>query len=182
MKHEIKKNKLLLMIIAFVVSIDFIIAFYFVANFHGDIYGRAEAYVVDIKSENNRAIVSSDIIDVLYDFQSSHPKYRLMATDFNGTVSHKFAQRIENRADQYMVFFYFEDIDMAFSCITEVTSQNHPLVKLYAVNDGSVFRNWERINNYKEISCKKNKVMKRKFETEILDSLGIDWRHKMVWD
>ena len=81
-----------------------------------------------------------------------------------------------------MVFFYFEDINMVFSCITDVTPQNHPLIKLYAVNDGPVFRHWERINNFKEISYKKNKMVKKKFETEILDSLGVKWRHKRFWD
>ena len=75
-----------------------------------------------------------------------------------------------------------KDINLTFSCVTEVTSKNHPLIKLYAINEGSVFRQWERINNYKEISRKKNKVMKKKFETEILDDLGVKWRHRRFWD
>ena len=60
-----------------------------------------------------------------------------------------------------------KDINITFSCVTEVTSQNHPLIKLYAINEGPVFRHWERINNYKEISRKKNKVMKKKDENFI---------------
>jgi len=34
----------------------------------------------------------------------------------------------------------------------------------------------------KKYLMKKNKTVKKKFETEILDNLGIKWRHKKVWD
>lgn len=155
----------------------------FVATFHGDTYGKSEAYVIEINSNtNDRFLISADIIDLLYGFQSLHPQFKLMHTDTQGNIYHKFSNKIDNRNDQYLVFFYMKDINMTFSCITEVTSRNHPLIKFYAVNEGPVFRHWERINNYKEISHKKNRVMKKKFETEILDSLGVKWRHKRFWD
>ena len=105
-----------------------------------------------------------------------------MYTDIQGNTYHNFSYKIDNRNDQYLVFFYMGDVNMTFSCITEVTSSNHPLIKLYAINEGPVFRHWERINYYKEISRKKNKVMKKKFEIEILDNLGVKWRRRRLWD
>lgn len=168
-------------IIALVVHIAYSI--YFVATFHGDVYGKAEAYVIDIGTfENRKYTTSSDIIDLLYKFQTLHPQYKLMATDSAGKLYHNFSEKIENRADQYIVMFYFEDIDMIFCCVTEVTKRNNPLIKLFWVNKGAIIRNPKEINNYEEISRKENKAMKEKFETEILDSLGVEWRHKMFWD
>lgn len=158
-------------------------ACFFVATFHGDTYGKSEAYVIDINTNtSDRPLNSADILDLLYGFQSSHPQFKLMDTDTQGNIYHNFSDKIDNRNDQYLVFFYMKDINLTFSCVTEVTSKNHPLIKLYAINEGSVFRHWERINNYKEISRKKNKVMKKKFETEILDDLGVKWRHRRFWD
>lgn len=154
---------------------------FFVATFHGDTYGKSEAYVIDINA-NDGILNSADIVDLLYDFQSSHPQFKLMNTDTQGNTYHNFSDKIDNRNDQYLFFFYMGDIYMTFSCITEVTSHNHPLIKLYAINEGPVFRHWDRINNYKELSLKKNKMMKKKFETEILDNLGVKWRHKRLWE
>ena len=158
-------------------------ACFFVATFHGDTYGKSEAYVIDIDTNvSDKHLNSAAIIDLLYGFQSANPQFKLMDTDPQGNIYHNFSDKIDNRNDQYLVFFYMEDINMVFSCITEVTSQNHALIKLYAINEGSVFRHWERINNYKEISRPKNKAMKKKFETEILDHLGVKWRHKRFGD
>ncbi len=183
MKHLTNILKVVLLVIAIVLFSYFIYACWFVANFHGDTYGKSEAYVLDIGTyENGKYITSSDIVDLLYDFQTSHPKYRLMATDHEGKLYHDFSDKIENRADQYMVMFYFEDIDMIFCCVTEVTKRNNPLIKLFYVNNGSIIRNPEEINNFNEISRSKNKAMKKKFETEILDNLGVEWRHKRFWD
>jgi len=154
-------------------------ACWFVANFHGDTYGKAESYVLENIPQKRFYVMSSDIVDLLHDFQCLHPQYRLMEMNSQGEEYHKFSRKIENRSDQYMVHFYFEDIDMTCSCITEVSSRNHTLVKLYAVSEGKNFDSCKRINNYREISRKENKMIKKKFETEILDNLGVKWKHKM---
>lgn len=183
MEYSRKIIKYLLFVIAIGMLAYLLYSCWFVATFHGDTYGKSEAYVIDINSNmDDKYFDSSDIVDLLYDFQCSHTQYQLMNTNVNGDIYYDFSHKIANRTDQYMVFFYFEDINMVFSCITEVTSRNHTLIKLYAVNEGSVFRHWERINNYEEISYEKNKMVKKKFETEILDSLGIKWRQKKIWD
>lgn len=183
MKYLKNILKLILLIVTTGTFVYLIYACWFVATFHGDIYGKAEAYVVDIETcENGKFVMSSDIVDLLYEFQNVHPQYRLMDTDREGKLYHSFSDKIDTRVDQYTVMFYFEDIDMIFCCITAVTNKNNPLIKLFYVNEGTIIRNPKKINNYKEISRKKNRVMKKKFETEILDSLGVKWRHKRFWD
>lgn len=183
MKFLINILKFVFPVIAIGTFVYLIYACWFVATFHGDIYGKAEAYVIDIETyENGKFATSSDILDLLYEFQSLHPQYRLMDTDRDGIIYHNFSDKIDNREDQYTVMFYFEDIDMIFCCVTAVTNKNNPLIKLFYVNEGSIVRHPEEINNYKEISRKKNKVMKKKFETEILDNLGVKWRHRRFWD
>ena len=102
--------------------------------------------------------------------------------DTNGEKYHHFSIAMDDRAKQQMCFFYFEDLNMTISCITEVSEHNKPLVKLYAINEGTIFREWKRINNFKEISHKKNNLIKKKFETEVLDNLGVKWRHKRFCD
>lgn len=183
MKYLTNILKFTLLFIAIIGVTYLIYICWFVATFHGDIYGKAEAYVIDIETyEHGGLVTSSDIVDLLYEFQTSHPQYQLMDADREGKLYHKFSDKIENRADQYTVMFYFEDIDMTFCCVTEVTNRNNPLIKLFYVNKGSIIRNPEKINNFNEISRKKNKAMKKKFETEILDNLGVSWRHKRFWD
>ena len=151
-----KSIKVLLCIVVVGTLLYVVWAFFFVATFHGDTYGKSEAYVIDINTNtSDKPLNSADIIDLLYDFQSLHPQYKLMDTDIQGNTYHNFSYKIDNRNDQYLVFFYMGDVNMTFSCITEVTSSNHPLIKLYAINEGPVFRHWERINYYKEISRKK---------------------------
>ncbi|MGI6291580.1 MAG: hypothetical protein ACOXZH_04050 [Bacteroidales bacterium] len=53
---------------------------------------------------------------------------------------------------------------------------------MYAVNDGVIFRGWRGINNYKEITRKENRMIKKKFEKEILDRLGVKWKRKRWWN
>lgn len=175
--------KCVFIIVSIMIFAGIIWSLWFVANFHGDTYGKSEAYVINLNTkEDSRIVTSSDIVDFLFTFQNSHPQYQLININSKGEKYHYFSDKIENRREQYMVFFYFEDIDMTFSCITEVTSRNNSLIKLYAVNKSTIFRHWERVNNYKEISRKTNKKIKKKFETEILDNLGVKWRYKRFWD
>lgn len=54
--------------------------------------------------------------------------------------------------------------------------------KDYNGKDNYDYQSTWRINYYEEISRKKNKVMKKKFEAEILDNLGVKWRHRRLWD
>jgi len=179
-----RKSKIPKIIIGVAIGIMagvFFWALSFVASFHGDPYGKAEAYLIDIQ-KNGDYCATSDILDVLYGFQCSHPSYRVMDIDTNGEKYHHFSTAMDDREKQQMCFFYFEDMDMTISCISEISDHNKPLVRLYAVNEGNIFREWKRINDFKEISRKKNNQIKKKFETEVLDNLGVKWRHKRFCD
>jgi len=181
MSYLSKTFKALMFISAGTVVSMIIWALGFVAFFHGDTYGKSEAYVIDTLNDSVFSS-ASDIVELLYRFQCSHPNYQVIDVDTYGGKYHNFSNKIENRTNQYMCFFYFKDINTTFSCIAEISAHNNPLVKLYAINEGPIFKDWKRINNHKEISLKKNKQMKKKFETEVLDSLGVTWRHKRFWD
>lgn len=70
-------------------------------------------------------------------------------------------------------------MDITISCIVGQSSNNSVFIKLYAVSDGVNFAKLKQINNFKEISYKENRTVKQKFENEILDHLGVKWKHKI---
>lgn len=73
MKYLIKTLKFVLVIIAIAIFAVIIWSVWFVATFHGDTYGKAEAYVIDIGTyEKVKYTTSSDIVDLLYEFQTLH--------------------------------------------------------------------------------------------------------------
>jgi hypothetical protein len=154
---------------------------WFVANFHGDKYKDAETYVITEDKIGTTTINTEKIIDMLYKFQYTYPEYRLITINEKGEYYHNFIAEKGYQYNPDLIFFYFKDIDLSVSCIVEI-SKNNAVIKLYAINNGVIFRDWKRINNYKEISRKENKEIKKKFETEILDKLGIKWEHKRWWN
>ena len=157
----------------------FVWALWFVANFHGDRYKDAEPYV--ILAESNKMTLQESI-DFLYEFQSNNSKYQLITTNEKGEICHNFGHDVPNRSNLYRVYFYFKDIDITISCNVSILTRNNTSIELYAISEGVNFANWERINNYKEISHEENSMIKKKFETEILDHLGVKWRYKRWWD
>ena len=177
MKYFVKIIKCVGIIIGIIVAICFVgyfaWALWFVANFHGDSYKDAEPYVVFIENKEKDARAS---VDFLYQFQSVNPEFRLITTNRNGELYHNFSAIDGTYPD--LIFFYFKDIDKTISCIVETSTKNKFVIKLYAVSEGVNFASWERINNYKEISREENERIKKKFETEILDKLGVKWKHK----
>ena len=146
----------------------------FIANFSGNSYKYAESYVII----NNNAITEEEFIDILYKFQCNYPEYQLIDINEKGEEYHYFKAIKNYEFSPELVFFYFKDIDKTVSCIIEVSIENNVLIKLYAVNDGVIFREWKRINYYKEISRKENRKIKKKFEKEILNKLGKWKRYK----
>jgi len=49
------------------------------------------------------------------------------------------------------------------------------------MSEGVIFAEWKDVNT-KDLSRKENKAIKKKFETEILDNLGVKWRHKRWYE
>ena len=74
MKRVPKKLRVLFCTAIGIMAGFFFWALFFVASFHGDPYGKSEAYIIDIK-KNDGYCTTSDIVDVLYGFQCSHPSY-----------------------------------------------------------------------------------------------------------
>jgi len=178
MKYFIKIIKYIGIIIAICIVGFVAWALWFAINFHGDTYKDAESYVI-ITDEN---VTTQWIIDFLYEFQSIHPEYQLIGVNEKGEEYHYFKAVKSYQFNPELIFFYFKDIDKTVSCIVETSARGNALIRLYAVNEGVIFREWKRINNFKEISRKENREIKKKFETEILDQLGVKWRHKRWWD
>lgn len=158
-------------------------AFWFALNFHGDTYKDAESYVIVKNDSTEKSTMNTEnVVDVLRNFQHINPDYRLITSNEKGEDYHKFGREIPYRSNQYGVFFYFKDRDKTISCIVAISNRGNALLKLHAVSDGINFASWKRINNFKEISRKENREIKKKFETEILDHLGMKWRRKRLWD
>ena len=64
-------------------------ACFFVATFHGDTYGKSEAYVIDINTNtSDRPLNSADILDLLYGFHthllSQHTSRYLLCISLGG--------------------------------------------------------------------------------------------------
>lgn len=142
-----------------------------------------ETYVVDINRDRG-SVTATDVIDYLYVFQCSHPECRVMGVDSAGNEYHNFSPDSDKlaTAKERMVCFYLQSIDMPVSCTVEVTPRNHPIIKLYYVNEGPYVLKYVDTKNSNKIARKKNRELKKKFETEILDNLGVKWRNKRFWD
>lgn len=148
----------------------------FAVNFHGDTYNDSERYIIQI-DDSVTTTKTKWIVDLLYKFQIRNPEYQLVDIDEKGEEFHYFKSIRSSQSDIELIFFYFKDINKTVSCI--VDNSNYDIViKLYAVNEGVIFRKWKRINNFNEISRKENRDIKRKFETEILNQLGVKWKYK----
>ncbi|HPJ92197.1 MAG TPA: hypothetical protein PK662_09715 [Bacteroidales bacterium] len=164
--------------------------FEFLDEIFGNSRSLAESYlIIDTdynaitKEETINILYEEEIIDILYEFQSIHPEYRLITTNEKGEKYHEFETDTDN-ASSSLVFFYFKDIDKTVSCFPEIHIKDDAvisLIRLYAVSDGVHFRGWRGINDYKEITRKENRMIKKKFEKEILDRLGVKWKRKRWW-
>ena len=152
-------------VVCFVVFFIWIVWFGF--NFSNSSFGKAESYII---VDNNINITEREVRDILYELQSTYPEYRLIRTNGKGESYHVFGDT--NGVFPKFVFFHFKDIDKTVSCFVMISMENNVLIKLYAVDDGVIFK---RINNYNEISRKENREIKKKFETDILDKLG-EWK------
>ncbi|HQB20126.1 MAG TPA: hypothetical protein PK495_06065 [Bacteroidales bacterium] len=177
------KRKYIKYIVVFVVILIIIRSCIgFITKISGTNRSFAESYIIIDKDYN--VITEEEITDILYEFQSTYPEYRLITTNEKGEQYHYFGDTNTDGVYSNLVFFYFKDIDKTVSCFPEISIKGDAvisLIRLYAVNDGVIFRGWRGINNYKEITRKENRMIKKKFEKEILDRLGVKWKRKRWW-
>lgn len=150
-----------------------------VYNYYGDgLYSKSEPYVIAAK--DNTTISLDSLLNLFYRFQMSHPDYRLMRKNDNGELFHDF----HDKGGMYNydhVYFYYKDIDITCACFLEMLKDSTILVYLNAVYDGVDFKECRQINEHRRasderISRRENRRMKKKFETEILDGLGVKWK------
>ncbi|MDR3236577.1 MAG: hypothetical protein LBT48_07660 [Prevotellaceae bacterium] len=75
--------------------------------------------------------------------------------------------------------FFFTDIKANVGCVINVSQKAIGTPTLLSfVSYSPDGRNWKTINQRGDISREENRMIKKKFETEILDKLGVKWRHQ----
>jgi len=138
-----------------------------VCDFTNDVYRDSEAYVVEKSSD--------DLSYSIYRFKEDNPKYKLFTTNEKGEIIYFKDYSSEK---YYHVMFYFSDLNITVQCLLDYkgTDSFECQFLLYAISPGTNFGSWKDINT-KELSRDENRIIKRKFEAEILNHLG-KWKHK----
>jgi len=145
-------------------------------------YYYAEEYSTGMSCEN--------FIKKLDEFKEKYPQYKCTQTNDKGETYEKGkyysysigSANIETstRTDSsmfYSFYLHLSDIKADIHCVINVSTQNpdknnsNCIVQLTGVTYSHNWASWKTINNFKEISRKENKEIKRKFETEILQRL-----------
>ena len=141
--------------------------FIIVYNFTKDGYRNSEAYIVEKSSD--------DLSYSIYRFKEDNPKYKLFITNEKGEIIYFKDYSSEK---YYHVMFYFSDMNLTVQCLLDYKNADSlecPFL-LYSISPGTNFGSWKDINT-KDLSKDKNRMIKKKFETEILNNLG-KWKHK----
>jgi hypothetical protein len=155
-------------------------------------YVYSEDYHFDISNKK--------LIDKIINFKRAYPQYQLTANDYYEWSNDKEPIRIdyENGVYSYIIprgysdtlaknsiwfhcSFYLSDIKAKVNCVINVSKKavgTPTLLRLvsYCPDKGEC----KTINQKGEISREENKMIKKKFETEILDKLGVKWKHKRL--
>ena len=176
MKNIIKTIIIGIGVIITICIVSFLVwAFWFVANFHGDTYKSAETYIIQTSGES--------LLEKIHQFKTNNPEYILIKENRYGEKEIQEDRKDEYRPNFYHVNFYLQDYDLGISCVLDFSNNSKKSsLGLYVVSEGSRFAKWQRINNDKEISREKSQEIKKKFETDILDKLGVKWRHKRWYE
>ena len=105
-------------------------------------------------------------------FKEENPEYKLMKMSYNGELEEVMSRDTESG---YSLYFYFSDIDMTVHCVIKKGAGNPTRLGFTACSPGVNFSKWKDIN--KELPKEENAKIKKKFETEILNSIG-GWSKK----
>jgi hypothetical protein len=143
-------------------------------------YYYAERYSLPLSCNN--------AIQKINEFVDNYPEYKCMQTNEKGEtydsgIFYHYAANggsvySKSRTDSsifYSFYFYFPNIKADVHCIINVSKQvadtTSCTLQLTGVTYSSNWASWKTINNYKEISKEENKMIKKAFETEILDKI-----------
>ena len=114
-------------------------------------------------------ITHQELIEKFNDFREKHPEYKSDPDYINEHVPH------------YYIELYWKDLDLEIHCDIHIGDQipNHPThLNFLLVRDST--EEYKDINS-KELEKEQNEEYKTKFETEILDVLGVKWKRKSCW-
>lgn len=114
-------------------------------------------------------ITHQELISKFNDFREKYPEYKAFAPDSkNDYVPH------------YYIELIWKDLDLSISCDIHIGDQiaNPPTHLNFTFITDSI--GYKDINS-KEIDENLNKMYKGKFETEILDRMGVTWKRESCW-
>lgn len=125
---------------------------------------RGQDYVI----EN---ITHQELINKLNIFREKHPEY-IFCEDYID----------ENQPWKMYIVLFWEDLDLRVHLSIYIGDQiPNPPTELNFSHIGDRDVRWSKDINSKELDNKLNKQYKEKFEKEILDKLGIEWKRKSCW-
>lgn len=144
-------------------------------------YANSENYYISISDR--------ELIEKIDLFKKQNPQYRYFSTDGNGNSyepgyydqirldgSTIRTTNLTDSATFYNCYFYFSDIKARILCVVRLNNDNEKKTNLILVAlRYDLNRSGGHFNNG-DLSRKEEKKVKRKFETEILDKLGVMWR------
>ena len=168
-------------VIVICVIIFVIWAFWFALNFHGENYKDSEKYIIHLFVD--------ETITKIKEYKIEHPQYSQYEISTIDRVPYEFGYFTEIKYDGnanvttstrtsnstwYDFRFCVDQCDAIVSCCIKL---NQYPTRILLV--GVTYSNGENktINNFKEISRKENRRIKKAFETEILDKIFDDkWK------
>lgn len=136
----------------------------------------------------------NELVKEINQLTEKYPEYKCTQTNEKGEVYDKgvfygYSEKGKtvyslSRTDSsvfYSFYLHLPDINADIHCIINVSKQiadsAGTTLQLTGVTFSSNWASWKEINNNKVIDKKENEMIKRKFETEILDKLG-SWRRE----
>lgn len=144
-------------------------------------YANAENYYISLSNY--------ELIEKLNIFIKNNPQYRYFSIDENGNnyeVLGKYQYdsigvfvETTTRSDSatfYSCYFYFSDLKASILCIVRLNNIDDNITNLKLVSIIYDLKEENGSFNSGELSRKEEKKFKRKFETEILDKLGVVWK------
>ena len=116
-------------------------------------------------------ITHQELINKFNEFREKHPEYIFSEDRID-----------ENLPWRIYITLYWEDLDLRIHLNIHIGDQipNPPThLKFSHIGDKEV--RWGKDINSKELGKELSEQYKKKFETEILDKLGVKWKRKSCW-
>jgi len=156
-------------------------------------YAYSEDYYFDISNE--------ELINKIINFKITHPLYQSLESDYykspgdeeyiytyyeDGSYSYKisggYSDTLTKNSIWFHCSFYLSDIKARVYCVVNVSEKaiGTP-TSLRLVSYCPDREECKTINKRGEITRKENRMIKKKFEKEILDRLGVKWKRKRWW-